>query len=128
MRALMLGLALTVALTEQAMACGAGKMTRGTAPVYVPPLAVALDSHQLDAILPESDRAKVRVLRAEIDELVKAQKDDEARKVEEEAMAILGYRKAWAPCGTGSFLWMIAATPAPRTAAARRREFARGTR
>ena len=107
MRALMLGLALTAALTVQAMACGAGKMTRrGTAPIYVPPLAVAIDSHQLDAILPESDRAKVKALRAEIDELVKANKEDEGRKVEEEAMAVLGYRKAWAPCGTGSFLWM----------------------
>jgi hypothetical protein len=41
----------------------------------------------LDAVLPESDRAKVKALRAEIDELVKAKKEDEAREVEEEAMA-----------------------------------------
>ena len=31
---------------------------------------------------------------------------DAAREVEEKAMLILGYRKAWTACGPGSFLWM----------------------
>ena len=31
---------------------------------------------------------------------------NQARKVEEQAMSILGYRKMWVACGPGTFVWM----------------------
>jgi hypothetical protein len=36
----------------------------------------------------------------------KKKKVTAAREVEEKAMLMLGYRKAWTACGQGSFLWM----------------------
>jgi hypothetical protein len=105
MRVLTVALVLICLLTAPALACGPGGTTRGMTG-HMPPIAVGLDRYDKDAALSDADRAKIKVLRVRIDELVKAKKEDEARKVEEEAMAILGYRKAYMPCGAGSFIWM----------------------
>ena len=47
-----------------------------------------------------------KAMRAEITTLKAKKKTTEARAVEEKAMLMLGYHKAWTACGPGSFLWM----------------------
>ena len=106
MRALTLGLLLIALMTAPALACGAGGTTRGGLTPHLPPLAVGLNGYDKDDTLSEADRTKIKAMREPIDVLAKDQKVEVARKVEEEAMAILGYRKAWVPCGAGSFIWM----------------------
>jgi hypothetical protein len=38
--------------------------------------------------------------------LAGAGKLEQAREIEEQAMRILGYRKAWLKCGEGTFAWI----------------------
>jgi hypothetical protein len=102
MRAFLLGLALSGLLAAPALACGPA--AKGGAPI--PPIASLLDEELPKVQLADADLAKVRELRAKIATLVAAKKTDQARDVEEEAMAILGYRKALLRCGPGTFLWM----------------------
>ena len=45
-------------------------------------------------------------MRDEIATLEARKRTTAAREVEEKAMLMLGYRKAWTACGPGSFLWM----------------------
>ena len=71
----------------------------------MPAIASALDDLLPKAELPAADLEKVRALRAEIARLVAAKKMTEAREVEKDAMAMLGYRKALLRCGPGTFLW-----------------------
>jgi hypothetical protein len=52
------------------------------------------------------DAAAVTTLRQQIKTLVAAGKDEDARVAEEQAMALLGYRKLWLRCGPGSFSWV----------------------
>ena len=95
MRAFLLGLILSGLVAAPALACGSA----------IPPIAAALDELLPKAELPTADLEKVRALRAEIATLVAAKKMDQARGAEQEAMAILGYRKALLRCGPGTFLW-----------------------
>ena len=106
MRTLAIGAMLAVVISAPALACGPGGTTRGATPIHLPPIAMGIDRSLPDAALPETDLARVKALRARIDEAVKAENDELARKLEEEAMAILGYRKMWIACGPGTFFWM----------------------
>ena len=90
------GLVLTALLTAPAMACGPDGTDRGAPPT--PPIAAALNGYEKDAALSSADRAKIKELRAKIDDLVKVHKEGEARKVEEQAMAIM----AIARCGSAA--------------------------
>ena len=71
----------------------------------IPQLAVLLDELLPKATLAESDLAKVKDLRVQIQKLAAAGKKDKARETEEQAMLLLGYRKSWLKCGPGTFLW-----------------------
>ena len=102
MRAILLGLVLSGLIAAPALACGPG--TKGGAPI--PPIASVLDEELPKAQLTEDDLAKARALRAQIATLVAAKKVDQARAVEEKAMALLGYRKMLLRGGPGTFLWM----------------------
>lgn len=104
MRRLVLGFALYAFAAAPAMACGpAGG---------VPPLAAAIDQLLPKAELAEADRERVVVLREQIRQLMAAGQERAARKPEEQAMQILGYKKALLRCGPGTFMWMKAT---PRT-------------
>ena len=105
MRAFFLGLALSGLIAAPALACGTA--TKGAAgAAAAPTVAVELDELLPKAQLSEEDLAKVKDLRAKIATLVKAKQIREARVAEEEAMAILGYRKALLRCGPGSYSWI----------------------
>lgn len=104
MRALVLGFVFSALLAASAFACGPGGTTRG-APA-VPPIAAALDSRLPAAKLSEEDLSRVRQLRAEVARRVAAGQQDEARDYEEQAMLLLGFRKAWLACGPGTFMWV----------------------
>ena len=69
-------------------------------------IVAELDDHLANAKVPEADLAKVRDLRARIATLVAEKKIDQASDAQEEAMRILGYRKAFLRCGPGSYAWM----------------------
>ena len=92
---------LTTILTAPALACG-GKSARPYA--NAPALAAALEEVLKDK--PEGDAARARDLLREIRQLAAAGQEHEARAREEEAMRLLGYRKAYMRCGPGSFSWM----------------------
>ena len=104
MRALLFGLALSGLMAAPVLACGTA--TKGAAATAAPTVAAELDELLPKAELSEADLAKVKDLRARIETLVKANKLREARVAEEEAMAVLGYRKALMRCGPGSYSWM----------------------
>jgi hypothetical protein len=97
MRAFLLGLALSILLTAPAVACG------GSTP---PKIVTAVDALLPEANLSQQDLAKVKELRAQMIKLAARGAEAQARKVEEQAMLILGYSKAWMRCGAGSFMWM----------------------
>lgn len=101
MRALALGIALSAQLTAAALACG----PPGSARAPISQLAAAIDDLLPRASLAATDREKVVTLRKQIGQLAAAGDEAAARKVEEQAMRILGYRKAWLRCGPGTFLW-----------------------
>jgi hypothetical protein len=106
MRRLVLGFALYAFAAAPAMSCGpAGKDG-------VPPPAAAIDRLLPKAELAEADRERVMVLREQIRRLMAAGQERAAREPEEQAMRILGYKKAWLRCGPGTFMWMKAK---PRT-------------
>ena len=98
MRALLFGLVLIGLATGLAsapvLACGPG-----------PKIAAQIDALLPKAQLAAADIDKVRALRAEIAELVAAGNLALARQTEEQAMRMLGYRKALLRCGPGSFTW-----------------------
>ena len=98
MRTLVFGLALSVLITAPALACGTAKSGYSG-----PPIAALLDEDLAKAQLAEADRAKVHDLRATIATLVAANKIDQARAAEEEAMRILGYKRVVSRCHT--FSW-----------------------
>jgi hypothetical protein len=98
MRTLVFGLALSALIAAPALACGTAKSG-----LSGPPIAGLLDERLAQAQLAQADLAKVRDLRATIATLVAADKIDQARAAEQEAMGILGYRKVASRCG--GFAW-----------------------
>jgi hypothetical protein len=102
MRPLLLALALSGSIASGALACD--PTNRGGA--AIPPLAAALGQLLPTVGLSNTDAERVAELRARIRELATAGKVEPARVAEEQAMRILGYRKAWLACGPGTFMWM----------------------
>jgi hypothetical protein len=72
----------------------------------IPLLARPLDDLLKRTTLPAAELARLAELRREIAGLASAGKLEKAREVEERAMRILGYRKAWLKCGEGTFAWI----------------------
>ena len=70
------------------------------------PLAAAFDQLLPEAKLPAEQIEKAKALRVRIATAMTAGDEKAARDAEEEAMEMLGYRKAWLRCGPGSFTWM----------------------
>jgi hypothetical protein len=103
MRAFLFGLVVSGLIAAPALACGPA-VKGGAAPA--PAIVAELDDHLANAKVPEADLAKVRDLRARIATLVAEKKIDQASDAQEEAMRILGYRKAFLRCGPGSYAWM----------------------
>jgi hypothetical protein len=101
-RALACGITLAALVTAPALACGPSVNGRPA----IPPLAADIDSQLPQAKLPQADREKVAALRERIRELTATGNEADARKAEEEAMRILGYRKIWLRCGRGTFQWV----------------------
>jgi hypothetical protein len=106
MRRFILGFALCAFAAAPAMACGPDGKDG------VPPLAAAIDRLLPKAELAGADREQVVALREQIRQLMAAGRERAAREPEEQAMRILGYKKAWLRCGPGTFRWMEAK---PRT-------------
>jgi hypothetical protein len=102
MRSLVLGLALCGLIAAPAMACGPA--AKGEA--ATPRIVAEVDDHLANAKLSEADLAQVRDLRAKIETLVAAKNIVQAHKAQEEAMGILGYKKALMRCGPGSYSWI----------------------
>jgi hypothetical protein len=109
MRALALAIAFSAQLAAAALACG--PPASNTHPL-IPALAVRIDELLPQASLSSSDRQKVVVLREKIRQLAEAGDEAEARKAEEQAMLVLGYRKGWLRCGPGTFVWIRDDPPA----------------
>jgi hypothetical protein len=101
MRTLALGIAFSAQLAAAALACGPAGKTQSPSP----PLAAGIDELLSRANLPSTDRQKVVTLREEIRQLAAGGDEAGARKTEEQAMRLLGYRKLWLRCGPGTFLW-----------------------
>jgi hypothetical protein len=108
MRELLLGIVLSALVAAPALACGAGGDTRGGP--HIPPLAAAIDDILPKADLSKADLDKVTALRAKIKQAAVAGKEEAAREAEAQAMAILGYKKAWLACGPGTFIWLKMST------------------
>src|SRR5262245_19691076 len=102
MRSFLVGIALCGLIAAPAMACGPAAKGEAAAPRIV----AELDDHLANAKLPEVDLAKVNDLRANIETLVAAKILVAAYKAQEEAMGVLGYRKALTRCGPGSYSWI----------------------
>ena len=102
MRRTLLAFALTTLIAAPAMACG----SPGTLKREVPPLAAALDELLPNANLTEAQLERVRVFRAEMERFAADNREAEARQIEEQAMLILGYTKAYPMCGRAAFWWL----------------------
>src|SRR5262249_30886090 len=103
MRAFLFGLVLSGLIAAPALACGPA--VKGAA-APTPPIVAELDDHVAKAKLSEADLVKVKELRAKIETLVAAKDIVQAHKTQEEAMGILGYKKALMRCGPGSYSWI----------------------
>ena len=101
---LLVGIMLSTLAAAPATACGF--RTNGESVPDIPQLAVVLDDLLPDAKLVDSDLKTIKALRADIAELATANKIQQARAVEEQAMKFLGYGKGWLHCGPGSFTWV----------------------
>ena len=75
-------------------------------------LGVSIDAELPKAKLTQIDLTEVKNLRAQISDLAAAGNEKDARELEEKAMKILGYEKAWLRCGPGSFTWRPFQLPA----------------
>ena len=102
MRSLMLGIAFAALVAAPAWAC----VNPGKIKPSIPAPGTSIDSFLPDAELSDAEGKRVRALRAKVGTLVAAHRQAQAAKVEEQAMRILGYQKAWPRCGPGTFLWM----------------------
>jgi hypothetical protein len=102
MRVLFVFAMLLSALAAQpAAACG----TSTHAKSRIPPPGASIESSLKQAKLPAAEAAEVRALQAEVQRLATTD-EAEARKLEKRAMDILGYRKVWLRCGSGTFAWL----------------------
>jgi hypothetical protein len=72
----------------------------------LPQLAVTIDRLLPTEQLAQPDLDRVTTLRAQIADFAQAGNEPEARRLEEQAMSILGYEKVWLRCGRGSFMWV----------------------
>jgi len=65
---------------------------------------------EIDRMMAHGDIQKAHpdiiTLRTRMTALAGSGDDDQARKLEEDAMRSLGFRKVWLRCGKGSFAWM----------------------
>ena len=102
MRSLFLGIVLCGLIAGPAMACGPAAKGQSSAPRIV----AELDEHLASAKPSDEDLAKIKDLRAKIETFVAAKNIVQARNTQEEAMRILGYRKALLRCGPGSYSWI----------------------
>src|SRR4051794_26956803 len=109
MRAWPVALMLVALTAVPAMACGP---SQGGA-VKIPPAGASLDNTQPRSPLSEEQAKRFGELSAEVKRLAAAKKEKAARAAEEQAMLILGYKKAWLACGPGTFMWMPANFGAP---------------
>jgi hypothetical protein len=94
MRTIMIAVTLLILMAFPVLACGP-----------IPPLAALLDELLPKATLPETELARVKALRGQIQNLATAGKKEAARETEEQTMLLLGYQKSWLKCGPGTFLW-----------------------
>jgi hypothetical protein len=99
MRALVLAAVLSALATAPALACAHSGMK-------IPAAGQSLDAYLPEATLSQADRAIVQALRLKITTLLSEGNIQAANATEEQAMAMLGYRKAWLRCGPGTFSWM----------------------
>jgi hypothetical protein len=83
-----------------ALSCGFGNRS-----VKMLPPGASIDENLSNANLSESDVDQINALKSRIMALRAANDEAKARAVEEEAMLILGYKKVWLRCGSGSFAW-----------------------
>jgi hypothetical protein len=105
MRAFLAGIMLLGLTAASASACGFGtKAARPAVPAVGTEIARKLKSEQ---IAPDI-AAKVKALTTTMASLLADHKIDEARAVEEHAMQLLGYHKAYLRCGPGVAVWMKA--------------------
>ena len=102
MRSLLLGIVLCGLVAAPALACGPAAKGQSAAPRIV----AELDEHLANAKPSDEDLAKIKDLRAKIETLAAAKNLVQARNTQEEAMRILGYRKALLRCGPGSYSWI----------------------
>jgi len=101
-RSLFLAIVLSSLIAAPALACGpAAKGEASTSRIVA-----ELDERVAKAKLPDADLAKVKELRARIETLVAGKDIVQAHKTQEEAMGILGYKKALMRCGPGSYSWI----------------------
>src|SRR5262249_30274225 len=98
MRKIVLAVVLTALAGAPALACGPSDA--------IPAIGTSIDAHLTAPSLNTADKDKVTLLRARMQKLVTDGKMEEARKTEEEAMRLLGFKKVWLRCGPGTFAWM----------------------
>jgi hypothetical protein len=102
MQRTLIALVLSVLVAPAALACGGTPTDRPA----VPPLAAALELALPNARLPAAELATARQLLASIKELAAAGDEQAARRLEQEAMELLGFEKALLRCGPSSFMWV----------------------
>jgi len=96
MRTLILAVALSVLVRTAAGACGGS----------VPSLGAGLDELLKVAELAPAELTRARELQTQMKLLDASGQARGAREAEEQAMELLGYKKAWLRCGPGSFRWV----------------------
>jgi hypothetical protein len=102
MRSVTLGIAIAALVAAPALACGGPGISKPD----IPAPGASIDGFLPDAKLSEAELTQVRALRAKVGTLVAAHREAQARKIEEQAMLILGFKKLWLRCGPGTFIWM----------------------
>jgi len=102
MRSLFIGIVLCGLIAAPAMACGPAAKGESSASRVV----AELDEHLAKAKPSDEDLARIKDLRAQIETFVAAKNLVQARNTQEEAMRIIGYRKALLRCGPGSYSWI----------------------
>jgi hypothetical protein len=108
MRALLLGAGFAALMAAQASACGIHRNI--TVIPAAPPPGAEIDRFLPEAKMSKAKREQVKALRAQVAELAAAHKDDEARKVEQQAMHIMGVYVVRPNC---SLMPLLRAQPKP---------------
>ncbi|MFL6306599.1 MAG: hypothetical protein ACJ72H_23950 [Candidatus Sulfotelmatobacter sp.] len=100
MRVLIAAYLLCVSLVGPASAC---EHPAGKKPA-IPTPGASIESALKRSKIAEVDVSRVRALQVQISALL-SNDEVRARELEERAMNILGYEKAWLKCGQGTFGW-----------------------